>query len=139
MTPCIDHGLKGNPQGYGRFWSSELGSKELAHRQVFRRATGDSPEAVLHTCDNPRCINLDHLVGGTRADNNKDRAAKGRSAKTRAGLRKLTEDDANSIRARYVPRIPGPKPNPNGVMALAREFCVDANVIYNIVRGNTYE
>lgn len=33
---------------------------------------------ILHTCDNPPCCNPDHLKLGTRAENNKDMAAKGR-------------------------------------------------------------
>lgn len=134
MTPCTDHGLKGNAQGYGRFWSAELGKKELAHRQVYRRATGESPEAVLHTCDNPRCINLDHLVGGTRDLNNKDRAAKGRSAEQRPDRRALSDAEVRAIRSRYVPRYC----KINGVSALAREFKVDTNVVYNIVKLRTY-
>lgn len=37
----------------------------------------------MHTCDNPPCVNLDHLRLGTIAENNADRAAKGRSARNR--------------------------------------------------------
>lgn len=68
-----------NRLGYGimmrgnRFW--------LAHRYYWTQANGPIPTGmcVLHTCDNPPCINLDHLWLGTIADNNKDRHAKGRT------------------------------------------------------------
>jgi hypothetical protein len=36
---------------------------------------------LLHRCDNPACVNPDHLFWGTAADNNADRARKGRSYK----------------------------------------------------------
>ncbi len=65
--------------GYGRVQIA--GRSDLAHRAAFRFAHSDPGEAcVLHACDNPSCVCPDHLTLGTKGDNNRDRAAKGRSS-----------------------------------------------------------
>lgn len=50
----------------------------LVHRRVFLLKNGYLPEVVLHTCDNPRCINPEHLRGGNKKDNSQDAVNKGR-------------------------------------------------------------
>jgi hypothetical protein len=46
---------------------------------------------VLHRCDNPSCVNINHLWLGTKADNAHDRDRKGRWARGR-GNTKYTEN-----------------------------------------------
>lgn len=73
-----------NAHGYGRVrWE---GRPQLCHRLSYAVAFGPIPQgmSVLHKCDNPGCINPDHLRLGTQADNNADMRAKGRSSDGRA-------------------------------------------------------
>ena len=135
--PCVDHGKKGGPQGYAFTWDAAQGKKVLSHRLVFFRKHGYYPPVVMHTCDNPRCIHPEHLKAGDWGSNNKDRATKGRSAKRNDANRKVTDEQAAMVRARYTPGR-GPVANPNGAVALAKELGVDSVVIYNIIKRKTH-
>lgn len=66
-------------RGYGCF--GYKGKAVAAHRFSWEHHFGPIPArmSVLHKCDNPICSRPDHLFLGTRAENNKDRAAKGRT------------------------------------------------------------
>ena len=75
---CIDHGRKGNRQGYAQVRNAVYSNKKLLlHRIVFFQHNGYWPPVVRHTCDNPRCINPNHLLGGTVYDNAQDRKERG--------------------------------------------------------------
>jgi hypothetical protein len=71
---CTSHSKDKN--GYIHLWRDGL---YKAHRWIFYKATGIKPEVVMHTCDNPSCININHLKAGTFIENNKDRDDKGRN------------------------------------------------------------
>ncbi len=53
-----------------------------AHRISYNLFKGEIPTGlnVLHACDNPKCVNPEHLFLGTNKDNVDDRQKKGRTA-----------------------------------------------------------
>lgn len=73
-----------------------------AHRLAYRLFIGDVKgcQVVMHTCDNPSCINPKHLRLGSHDDNMRDMAAKKRKEWGAEHYNaKLTEEQVRSIRA----------------------------------------
>lgn len=101
MSGCFLWMCAQHKQGYG---SLAIKRKSLlAHRVSWELHRGPIPDGmkVLHSCDNPPCVNPDHLFLGTQSDNMSDCGRKGRSNKKGGinGNAKLTEDDVREIRA----------------------------------------
>lgn len=112
-----------NQYGYGIFLLP--GERPVrAHRYAYEFFVGKIPRGkiVMHTCDNPPCVNPKHLRLGTKADNNRDTAIKRRH---HYGLDhwngRLSNADIQDIRR-----------STETTSALARKYGVDYSHIYRI-------
>lgn len=94
----------------------------------------DPDVQVMHTCDNPPCVNPAHLQRGTIQQNQYDKGRKGRAAKGMAnrGGNRLTDDDVREIKR----RLRSPE-NPT-LASLGREFGVSGVMIGYINRGQQW-
>lgn len=123
--------------GYGRI---NVGSRkdksrhcERAHRLSYTLSVGKIPDGmeVCHKCDNPSCINPDHLFVGTRQDNVDDRERKGRNVvKTgeESKRSKLTKKDVKN--ARWERAHKG-----TSYQKLADKYGVAKKTIQNAIKG----
>lgn len=121
--------------GYGRIRPGPGMSRVRAHRAAWVEFVGpilpDTP-CVLHRCDNRRCCNPAHLFLGTIADNNADKAAKGRAPHGEANpVAKLSRTEVVTIRGLI---RAGGVPQKD----IARRFGVAKSVITNIKQGKTW-
>lgn len=129
--------------GYGCFTIGAKGENYQewrAHRYSWFLAHGDIPDGmnVCHRCDNPRCVNPDHLFLGTTADNIADKMHKGRQAQgEQVGCAKLSRDDVLAIRKLYIEGL-NAKPRKYSSRKLAKMYGVSKGAILSIVQGKTW-
>ena len=126
-SECILWQRAVNSAGYGVQWRD--GRLSLAHRLIWQEANGTIPSGmhICHSCDNRRCVNLDHLFLGTPADNLNEMTLKGRR---RNGGHKLTDEQAVYVLARL---LTGEKQ-----ADVARAFGVTQSAISLLWSGKTY-
>lgn len=87
--------------GYGTFKCGFRSQKAHRISWLILRAVIPNGMDVLHKCDNPACVNPNHLFLGTDLDNARDRVSKGRQYDLKGHkhpLTKLTEADVLKIR-----------------------------------------
>lgn len=78
----------------------------FTHRWSYERFVGKIPSGLIvcHKCDNPSCVNPEHLFVGTHKDNAQDRNSKGRNADVsgeKNAAAKLSKNDVLEIRNLY--------------------------------------
>lgn len=141
---CIDHGFKGDGAGYARIKHYVDGKlvREGRHVKALRDKLGlpvggTKGMVVRHKCDNPRCINPEHLELGTYSDNTQDMLKRKRNKTIvplgqNNGRCKLTDEQVQEIRTRYVKRCPT-----NGAKALSKLYNVTSCHILYVAKGLT--
>ena len=108
-----------------------------AHRHIWEECFGQIPPGlcVYHHCDNPACINPEHLFLGTSIDNTRDATMKGRMMKGEQHSQvKLTVEIVQEIRQRYEPYD-----KKNNGSALGREFGVHSSTIWSVINGRNWK
>lgn len=128
-------------KGYGRIHVGgrrPKGRDILAHRFSWAVSWGPIPNGawVLHRCDNPPCVNPDHLFLGDHVANMADMAAKGRAVNTphrgeEQIQAKLSDSAVNRIRTLYASGQATQR-------GLAAQYGVSKTLIGNVVRGENW-
>lgn len=128
-----------NSNGYGMMRFN--GQPQGCHRIAWQIEHGPVPEGlhVLHTCDNRRCVNPDHLFLGTHQENMNDMLNKGRfgynyppssnnpdprTVLSKRNHRALTDDEIKTIIN-----------DPRSIRAIAREYGVSHSTISHYKTG----
>lgn len=124
---CVDR--------FGYPMVGDSGRLRRLHRWVFEREYGPIPQGicVCHSCDNPACINPEHLFLGSHADNMADMIRKGRSHRVQQGEQngraKLTDVIVMAIKREAGRTSQG---------SLARRYGVAQSTVWEVIRGRTW-
>jgi len=125
-----------NNKGYGMFRVNN--EHKYAHRFSYEIHKGEIPQGkfVCHHCDNPSCINPDHLFCGTNSDNIQDSVKKGRFHLIgRKGSQnvssKLNEKQVKEIKKHFINKK-------ETYRKIAKRYGVEQTTIGLIIRGKTW-
>lgn len=125
----------GATTGRGKYRHGSVGLPRLratakASRVAWELYRGRIPDGlqVLHSCDNPLCVNPEHLFLGTHAENMADMKEKGRSTHGEKSARaKLTREQVFAIRQ-----------STEAHTVMAKQFGVPHHAIRQIRKGTTW-
>ena len=123
-----------NEYGYGRIHQDK--KLVFVHRAVYENKHGWIPKGmvVMHNCDNPSCINPEHLSLGYQSDNMKDMYNKGRGnnlAGSKHGMAKIQEADVVKIKQRLS--------DGDTCVSIAKDYGVSEGTIRNIKKGRNWK
>lgn len=136
-TECWEWQKHINNKGYGKL--TVLGRGVYAHRLIYKLCIGDVSKnnLVMHKCDNPKCINPNHLKLGSQADNMKDCYVKGRSKLKPQSFKKEKNPQAKLIQSQII-KIKEMLNLGCTQQSIADDFNISQAQISNIKRGKQW-
>jgi hypothetical protein len=128
--------LGSEDRGYGKLWVD--GRNVRATHFSWELVNGPMPADKVgrHTCDNPPCVNPNHIVPGSQLENMRDKVLRQRQAKgERNGAAKLTPEIVTRIRSEYVSRARGKA----SLRVLAKRYGIDPSTVHDIVNRRLWK
>lgn len=125
-TGCLEWTKHRTKDGYGVIYTHGKHVNRV-HRLAYQIKRGPIPDGLVvrHMCDNPRCLEIDHLELGTQKQNSEDRLIRGKISG------KLSREDAAFIKRKLTE---GAAPQD-----LATAFGVSGATISNIKNNRTWK
>lgn len=137
-SPCTMTVYAKDKDGYGQLGYN--GRSEKHHRVIYaitNNLTMDDirGKVVMHTCDNPSCVNPAHLTLGSVLENNRDAWAKGRRTPPKLkgeahGKAIVTEEIVRAIRIRFIKEE---------AKVLAKDYGLKVDAIYAIASRRNWK
>ncbi len=118
-------------KGYGQIYDGN--NSRIAHRWIYLYLNPETDRSLVicHKCDNPKCVNPDHLWAGTQRDNIHDSLAKGRMNQgSSSHFSKLTDTDVTRIREMISMSMTDAQ--------ISEHFMVGKGTIYDIRRNRSW-
>ena len=130
---CWNWSKSTNKDGYGQLKAG--GRMWVASRLAITLHLGYEIDGKLacHHCDNPRCCNPSHIYAGTKADNARDKATRGRENARQGSenhFAKLTEAEVEEIKRLALDGV--------GNAEIAARFGIHHSTVWLIKTGRTW-
>jgi hypothetical protein len=126
--------------GYGQI--AAKGKLILSHLFSYELYYGEFNKKlhVLHKCDNPSCVNPDHLFLGTDRDNSLDCRLKGRDTCFKKGQKSLVDNRGSKsgkakLNEEKVKDIKYRLQSNETIASIARFYCISSSIISGIKHG----